>query len=259
MSHVLAGAARHRSDGARSTAGIDPRTAIVASVAMAIVVVSLGAPGPLLGANGAAIGLALVAHLPLGRTLRRVAVVDTFMIVTLLTLPFTVAGTPAFAVGPWTASLEGLWQAAAIGLKTNAVLISVLALVGTLEPVTLGHALARLRLPGALVHVLMFTVRYVDVLGDEYRRLRTAMAARAFRPRNSRHTWRSYGYLVGMLLVRSVERAERVLAAMKCRGYTGRLHLLEDLRFGRGDILFAAVTGLLLAGLLAWDRLAFPG
>jgi cobalt/nickel transport system permease protein len=47
---------------------------------------------------------------------------------------------------------------------------------------------------------------------------------------------------------------------MKCRGFTGRLVLLDDLRLGRRDILFAVLFALGLALLptleLLHDRVA---
>jgi cobalt/nickel transport system permease protein len=122
--------------------------------------------------------------------------------------------------------------------------------VGTLEPATLGHALGRLRVPDKLVHLFLFTVRYVDVLDAEFLRLRQAMRARAFVPGSNAHSWRSLGWLIGMLLVRSLERSQRILAAMKCRGFDGRLYLLEDYRWRRADSLHALGFGLLLAAIL---------
>lgn len=70
----------------------------------------------------------------------------------------------------------------------------------------------------------MFTIRYIDLLRREYLRLHVAMRARAFVARNNRHSWRSFGYLLGMLLVRSHDRSERILWAMKCRAYHGHMH-----------------------------------
>jgi cobalt/nickel transport system permease protein len=77
------------------------------------------------------------------------------------------------------------------------------------------------------------------------------MKARAFRPAFSLHTYRSYANLVGMLLVRSVDRAERVHAAMLCRGYTGRFWFHDHFRFTRLDLAGAALAALLAAGVLA--------
>ena len=72
---------------------------------------------------------------------------------------------------------------------------------------------------------------------------------RGFRPRMDWHTYRSYGYLVGMLLVRSLDRSQRVLAAMKCRGFRGRFYLLDHFAATRYDLGFSLAAGLILAAL----------
>jgi cobalt/nickel transport system permease protein len=137
---------------------------------------------------------------------------------------------------------------AAIALKGNAVVLTLVVLLGTIDAVTLGHTLHHLRVPEKLTHLMLFTVRYLDVLHREYLRLRAAMKARGFRPRLDRHTYRSFGYLVGMLLVRSLDRAERIAAAMKCRGFRGHFFLLDHFAFSRRDVPFclASLTLLLL-------------
>lgn len=114
----------------------------------------------------------------------------------------------------------------------------------------MGHALFALKTPARLVHLMMFTIRYIDVLREEYQRLRTSMKLRGFRPRSNWHTYRSYGYLVGMMLVRAIERSERILTAMKCRGFNGRITLLEGFQLRRSDLAFAAALGLALLGLI---------
>jgi len=119
------------------------------------------------------------------------------------------------------------------------------------EPTQFGHALSRLRVPDKLVHLLLFTVRYLDVIGQEYKRMRRAMQARAFVMQANRHTWRSIGYMIGMLLVRALERSERVMNAMKCRGYQGRFFLMDDARLGRFDLVFVICSIPMLGGLAA--------
>lgn len=231
--------------------GLDPRGRILAAVAFAVVTVSLGSL-PALAVALAVAAIAMVAgRLPVGRTLRRMAMMDGFIVFMLVMLPFTVPGEPAFTVFGVPGSWQGLEQAAVIGLRANAVILCLMALVGSMDPTTLGHALARLRVPVGLVHLLLFVVRYVDVIFDEYRRLRVSMKVRGFRPANTWHTYRTFGYLVGMLLVRSMERSERILMAMKCRGFTGRLVLLDHLAWRRRDGMFAVAWGVLLAALFA--------
>jgi cobalt/nickel transport system permease protein len=232
----------------------DPRLRIVAAVLFAVVTVGLHQFTALLAAFGVALALALTAG-PLPQLLRRAAPLEGFMLLLLLSLPFTVPGHTWFELGPLAASHEGLSLALSIVLKAGAVALMLFALLATLDMVVFGHALARLRVPERLVHLFLFTVRYLDLLQDEYRRLRLAMRARAFVPRSDRHTWRSFGWLIGMLLVRSLERSQRILAAMKCRGFDGRLYLLDRQRWRGSDSGWAAVMGLLLGGLLWLDRL----
>ena len=195
------------------------------------------------------------ARLPFGPTVKRVAMMDSFIIFMLVMLPFTMPGTAMFHLFGFAASYEGLMKAFDILLKANAIVLTTLSLLGTLEAVTLGHALARLKVPPALVHLLLFTVRYIEVLHMEYRKLRTAMQCRCFRPSNRWHTYRSVGYLVGMLLIRSFERSERILNAMKCRGFNGEFHLLDSIAFRRQDMAFASAASLVMLTLLAFEVL----
>lgn len=229
---------------------LDPRARILAAVVFAAVVVALERWEVLVLALGMSLAAMVAARMPPGPTLKRMAVMDGFIVFMLVMLPFTMPGDPIATVFGFPASWQGLERAVIIGLKANAVMLCLLALVGSMDPTTLGHALSRLRLPENLVHLMLFTVRYIDVIHDEYRRLRIAMKMRGFRPRNNRHTYQSFGYLIGMLLVRALERSERILHAMKCRGFTGRLVLLDSLRYTSRDGGFALFWLGLLAALV---------
>ncbi len=219
---------------------IDPRVRIVAAVAFAVAVVSCRDPAALGLGLAAAGGLMLLARLPVLATLRQMIAMDLFVVFILVMLPFTMPGDPLFEVAGLPASRQGLTRAVEIALKANAVVLALLALVGSMSSVTLGHALYRLRVPENLVHLLLFTVRYIDVLHREYQRLRTAMTTRGFQPATTLHTLRSFGYLVGMMLVRALERSERILAAMTCRGFAGQFPLFDEFRLGGRDWLFGA-------------------
>jgi cobalt/nickel transport system permease protein len=233
----------------------EPRLRILGAFAFALLTVSLDRFHLVILAFALAFTLTLSAGLAPRLVLRRLLALEGFMLVLLLLLPFSVPGQTLLQLGPFAASREGLVQALAILLKANAVVLVLLALVGTLEPVSLGLALARLRLPDKLIHLLLFTVRYLGVLHDEYRRLRQAMRTRGFRAHSDLHTWRSLGWLMGMLLVRSLERSQRIVAAMKCRGFNGRFYLFDGRPWRLADSLFALMGMLVLSTLLIMDLL----
>lgn len=233
---------------------VDPRLRIVAAVALSVLV-ALADRFAVLGSALAVsvLGLAL-SGLPWRVVLRRLLPLNAVMLLLLLVLPLTSGGTPWGRLGPLEFSWEGLWLGVAIALKGNAIVLVLLALLGSVDATTLGHALSHLRVPDKLTHLLLFTVRYLDVLHREYLRLRAAMKVRGFRPRMNRHTYRTFGYLVGMLLVRSFDRSERIAAAMKCRGFRGRFYMLDHFVFSRRDVPFGltSLAVLLVLALMEW-------
>jgi len=170
-------------------------------------------------------------------------------------LPLSMPGKPIAIIGPFCFSQDGLLLAAKIALKGNAIMLTILILIGTMEVNTLGHALSHLRVPQSLSHLFLFTVRYLDVLHREYLRLRWAMKVRGFRPRMDRRTYRSFGNLLGMLLVRGFDRSERILAAMKCRGFQGRFYLLDHFSFQYRDLIFSILSFLVLVAVIATEYL----
>ena len=233
---------------------LDPRARIIAVAVFAVAVVTLN--------SFWALGLSLLVSVfslvfssqPLRKTLVRMASMDGFILLILVMLPFTMPGETWFTLWGFVASWDGLWRALQIALKANAIVLALLTLVGSMEAITLGHALHRLKVPETLVQLLLFTVRYIDVLRDEYLRSRVAMKARGFRPSNSIHSYKLFGYLVGMMLIKAMERSERVLNAMKCRGFSGKWPHLDQMRFKPIDLLFG-LTAFALIGLLLWVNL----
>ncbi|SIS85885.1 cobalt ECF transporter T component CbiQ [Phaeovulum vinaykumarii] len=242
-----------------AVARIDPRLRVCVALVFAVLMSQVDGFGALGLGLAAGLGLLLASGQPIGPVLRRMAAMDGFILFMLVLLPFTTPGVPLFSVWGHGASLEGLRDACDILLTANAVVLMVLVLPGTLEPVTLGHALGRLGVPLSLVNLLLFTVRYITVLEGEYQRMRQAMRARAFAARSDLHTLTSLGYLVGMMLVRAQERSERVLQAMKCRGFNGALPLIDAMRWRGADTLWALGFAGLLGAVIALEIAHVPG
>jgi cobalt/nickel transport system permease protein len=236
-------------------ARLDARTRLLATLVLVLTVVALKGISTVLAALGVALVLVWLAGLPTSDLRHRLLHVEGFMIVLLALLPFTVPGRPLWELGPLAASEEGVHRALMVVLKVNACVLAVFALLAPVDPVRLGHAMARLGVPLKLVHLFLFAVRYLHVLRAETGRLLDAMRVRAFVPRSSWHGLRTLGNLIGMMLVRSVERAERVGEAMRCRGFAGRLPLLATESAGRVDFLFGGLALLIVTGLILADRL----
>ena len=238
------------SEGASLVHRLDPRGKIVVAALFAVLVaVSKSYPATLAGLALALLWLAL-ARLPVKQVIVRLLVVNSFIFFLWIVLPFTYPGDPAFHWGPLAATRQGLLFTGLITLKSNAIIIGLIALIATVPVVTLGQAMHNLRLPDKLCHLLLFTYRYLYVFEEEFHRLVQAMKIRGFRPRTNLHTYRSYAYLAAILLVRSYDRADRVFQAMLCRGFHGTFYSLRTFPWQRRDGIFLGVSLLALTLVL---------
>jgi cobalt/nickel transport system permease protein len=229
---------------------LDPRVKFVAALPIiALTAVETRLTGPLF-ILGVAVVFALWARLDWRKLLFRLLVVNAFVLMLWLFLPFSVPGKEVLSLGPFAATEEGLLSTLIVTLKTNAIVLLTIAVFGTSEVFSLAHALVHLKMPRKLVYLFFFFYRYLSVLHEEYTRLRTAMKLRGFRPATGVHTYKTYSHLVGMLLVRSYERSERIYEAMLCRGFHGHFPVISHFHLHRHDILFGCLMLLLLAGLL---------
>ncbi|AUG52829.1 cobalt ECF transporter T component CbiQ [Thalassospira marina] len=237
---------------------IDPRVKIAVTILLAITLVSFASWQPMV-ASIAITALIIASSSPDWRkTLRRILAMDGFILVTLVLLPFTFPGDVMFTLWGFDASWQGLYRATMIALKANAVMCGIIAFLGNLSSTELGRGMTGLYLPTKLTTLMMFTVRYIDVLHHEYLRLRQSMRARAFRLKTNRHSWKMTGYLVGMLLVRAHERSERILWAMKCRGFHGHYHFAHLPHPTRRDAAFVLAILFFLAALITLEVLCPP-
>jgi cobalt/nickel transport system permease protein len=195
--------------------------------------------------------LTLLSRFEAVAVLKRLLAANTFTFFLWLTLPFTYGGNNLTELGPLQISGEGIRLAGLITLKTNTVVLALLSLLATSGIAELGHALERLRVPKRLCFLLLFSYRYIFVIYQEYRKLVRAAQMRCFIPGTNIHTYRTYGYLFGMTLVRSWNRAIRVHQAMLLRGFNGRLIPLAQQTIGKNDITFLVATLLLTAAIAA--------
>jgi cobalt/nickel transport system permease protein len=117
--------------------------------------------------------------------------------------------------------------AAGILIKNGLALMTMIMLAGTTPSRRLLGAMRKLGMPSVLVATLQFMERYRHVLVEEVDRMATARRARTF-GRRGVLSWGVLGGLIGMLFLRTFERAERVHDAMIARGWDGTIRSLDD-------------------------------
>jgi len=129
-------------------------------------------------------------------------------------------------------------------LKFTLTVSTALLLIATTSFPNVCHALKQLGLPSLFVSQLSFLYRYIFVLMEETMRIVRARDMRSYGKRG--RGIRIFVRIVGILFIRTVERAERIYFAMLSRGFQGDMPSLKRFHIKTGDVVFAASVAVFL-------------
>jgi cobalt/nickel transport system permease protein len=237
-------------EGATILHRMDPRVKfLTAGPFLALTAISAGIKAPAYALLVSFV-LAVLGRLEPLKLLQRLAVVNIFVLLLWVFVPFSLPGEVLFEFGPLSATYEGLLLALQLTLKSNAIVVATIAVFGTTGAMSLAHALVHLRAPVKLVYLFFFFYRYVSVLHEEYTRLRNAMRVRGFHAGADTHTYRCLANLIGMLIVRSYERSERIYEAMLCRGFHGHFPVMGHFHLHGSDLVMGAALAAASLGVV---------
>jgi len=134
-------------------------------------------------------------------------------------------------------ALSGGWVSfASIMLRFLLTVSAALLLVAVTGFHQVCAALERLGIPRTLALQLLFLYRYLFVLGEEAGRMVRARSLRAFNGRGL--GLGAYSSMLGHLLLRTLDRAQRLHLAMRSRGFDGEIRLLRPLHLKLRDLGF---------------------
>ncbi|MBU4318497.1 MAG: cobalt ECF transporter T component CbiQ [Proteobacteria bacterium] len=152
-----------------------------------------------------------------------------------------------------TFHISGGWISyLSILMRFALTVLAALTLIALTGFSTVCLALEKLGMPQPFVVQLLFLYRYIFVLTEEAARLVRARSLRVFDSRGL--GFKPFISLVGHLLLRTLDRAQRVHLAMHCRGFDGRIPILRPMRFGWPEIRYV-VAWAVLFGLMRFYNL----
>ncbi len=189
-----------------------------------------------------AVTLVIISRIPLSFVTKRLLPVSVFLLPFFIILPLTVPGDGGVQVLAFSFNPVGLRLALIIYLKAVSIVILVVTMMGTTPFSDSMKALEKLKAPPVLVQMILFSYRYLFVFLMEIRRMNNAMKARNFEKKTDVHTLKTIGNFVGVLLVRSFERTEKIYQAMVSRGYDGTLRTFFEYKIVMLDYLKGALV-----------------
>jgi cobalt/nickel transport system permease protein len=232
----------------------EPRFKLPTGFLLILVCASLDKPPALAVAALGALVLIGLARLPLLFVLRLLKAPLVLLALMMPLLVLTAGGPMLWSWGFLHLYKNGLSLAARILAKSLTVILLFVGFFGTVRLNTTLQTLEQLKVPSALLAILLFTYRYIHLYLEDLRKLLTAARQRGYNlQRSVGHIGTSAGILVTLLL-RSYEQSERVAAAMRLRGFDGSFRTSTSYRRSPAGLLAVACTALWIC-LLLWLEL----
>jgi cobalt/nickel transport system permease protein len=230
---------------------LDPRAKVLTTLVYILCVVSFGRYelAAMLPFLLYPVVLLALADLPAGYIARKVLVVLPFAVMVGLFNPLFDRQV-ILQLGPL--EIWGGWvSCASIVVRALLTAGAAIVLIAVTGFPAICEALERLGMPRVFAVQLLFLHRYIFVLTDEGGRVARARQLRSCGRKGL--GLRQFGPLVGHLLLRTWERAERIHMAMLARGFSGEIHARRQGRFGGREAAFLIGWSLLFITLRLYN------
>jgi cobalt/nickel transport system permease protein len=194
------------------------------------------------------VALVALGRIPVGFLARKILLAAPFALFIGIFNPL-LDRTPVTTVG--AVAISGGWISfGSIMLRFLLTVGAALALVACTGMNRLGAAMERLGVPRVFVVQLLFLYRYLFLVSDQAGKMKRSAEVRSHgRPL----PLRVYGAMIGHLLLRSMDRAERVYRAMVARGFDGEVRILRPSAFGWPEAGFVAGCLLFFVAARLWN------
>lgn len=194
------------------------------------------------------LAITFFSNLTFSQVLKKVLVLIPFVLFIAMVVPFVKEGNVCWSMkmGYWKVQVtyEGIGTFLNIIVKSGLSLFLLVVASLTTAFSDFLKGLDMLCMPRLLIMLMSFMYRYIYVLLDEAKRLMRARSLRYFGSRY-RGQFQVIGYMIGVLFIRTFERAERIYHAMIVRGFGGEVRSMKRFKLSMLDFLF--LTGIIIS------------
>jgi len=178
--------------------------------------------------------IVIISGISIAYLLKKIAFVSIFALTVAIANPFIDRQTITY-IG--SLPISGGWLSfTSIMIRFCLTASAALLLLMTTGMYDITKGLDRLGVPHIFTMQLFFLCRYIFSLTEEGSKIERARAARSFGKKGK--GLKVFNNLISTLFIRSLERAERVYTAMKCRGFDGSIKTIEKMKWRKSDTLF---------------------
>ncbi len=230
---------------------LDPRIKVLLAAVFVVCVVSFDkyAISAMLPFGLFLLVIAGIANIPVDFIIRKLIVVSPFAIMVGIFNPFL---DQQIVMHLGSVSISGgVLSFFSILLRFSLTVSAMLILIATTGFNSVCMAMVKLRMPKIFAVQLLMLYRYIFVFIDEGLRMFQARTLRSFQKRAM--GVKTFSYIIGQMLLRTIDRAQRIHLAMLCRGFDGTIRIKQSLKITVRDITFLILCLVLLLFMRSYN------
>lgn len=124
-----------------------------------------------------------------------------------------------------------------IYIRTNMIILFNLLLFSKSSGYDIVRALNELRFPKKFVSSVYFSLKMIQVLTEEFKKIKQTLRARGFRANSSLFAYETYGNLFGHIFVKSIKKANALQDSFELRGFHGKIYLINNSKLSIFDVV----------------------
>ena len=160
----------------------------------------------------------------LPRTLLKVAKLNGFVL-------FVAAGLYAFH--------RDTELAKTILVRSNLIISFNILVLSSFPAFEIYEGMAALPIPGKMKLLFLYVIKFIEILQREYSKLQEALYIRGFTPKTNFLTYKSYAFIIGNMLAKSLKKSRNMYDAIVVRSFTGRIYTFRERKTELTDFLIA--------------------
>lgn len=129
-----------------------------------------------------------------------------------------------------------------IFVRSNTVILITLLLFWEKDIFQIAYGFARLGFPQKLSALFFFIAKFVAIMKEEFVMLQKVMFTRSFQEKSNVFTYSIYANILGVLIIKAFDRAQKLGYAMELRGYKGAIYHGEYEKNSLLDFAFLALV-----------------
>ena len=131
-------------------------------------------------------------------------------------------------------------------IRANVIILFNISLFFTSKGYDIVRGLSILNFPNKFVSSTYFTLKMIEFLTNDIRKVKGTLVSRGFKANSSIFTYQTFGNILGMLFVKSIRKADSLKDTFQSRGFSGSIYLNDEFKIKKIDFILTSLVCIII-------------